>query len=258
MRIFRGSLNERIFNMNIRIASFSAACLSFSLMLSTAAQEIKTPLLVWDINFNGDPPGIPPRPMTKEQIENQQKNILSALPVKTYSKIDYLTATRRATVEKEAAGLKDQPVLFVYEENAHPNYGPRMFCQVPYELAKKAKSWRFSFDVSKGNVAKSGGINLLDIASISFFEDGTVRAGTAEIARYAPNKPLHIECVINVAGKKTTITVNGKPESAVTIPWGKPNAPVFTTVTFDGLLPGGHAQAPSSITFDNIKLLMEE
>jgi hypothetical protein len=223
-----------------------------------AAPEIKKPLLVWDINFNADPSDKPPRPMTKEQIESQQKDILAALPVKTYSKIEYLTATRRATVVKEAAGLKDQPLFFVYEENAQPNYGPRMFCQLPFELAKKAKSWRLSFDVSKGDVAKSGGITLWDIAGIAFYEDGTVRAGTAEIARYAANKPLHIECVINVPGKKTVITVNGKPESTVTIPWGKPNAPVFTTVTFDGLLPGGHAQAPSSIAFDNIRLVLEE
>ena len=160
--------------MNIRFLSISVLCLSFSLLLSAAtAPEIKTPLLVWDMNFNDDPIDKPPRPMTKEQLESQQKNILAALPLKTYSKIEYLTATRRAVVEKEAAGLKDKPVFFVYEENAQPHYGPRMWCTVPYELSKKAKSWLFSFDVSKGSLSISGGITLWDVTGISFHEDGT-------------------------------------------------------------------------------------
>ncbi len=245
--------------MNIRFFSASALCLSFSILLSAeTVPEIKTPLLVWDINFNDDPIDKPPRPMTKEQIESQQKNILAALPFKTYSRIEYLTPTRRATVAKEAAGLKDKPVLFVYEESSQPHYGPRMWCTMPWELAKRAKTWRLSFDVSKGSLSISGGINIWDITGISFHEDGTVRAGTAEIARYSSNKPLHIDCLIDVPGKKATITVNGKKESSVTIPWAKPNATTFSNVTFDGLLPGGHAEAPGSIAFDNIKLVMEE
>ncbi len=245
--------------MNVKAIYVTGLGLLFSVLVSAGtAAEMKKPLLVWDINFNDDPLDKPPRPMTKEQLESQQKDIFSALPLKTYSKIEYLTATRRALVVKEAAGLKDQPVFFVYEESAQPHYGPRMWCLVPWELAKIGKSWRLSFDVSKGNVAKSGGVKLWDLADINFFEDGTVRAGSAEIARYSANKPLHIECVINVPGKKITITVNGKPESSVTIPWAKPNAQAFSAVTFDGLLPGGHAEAPSSIAFDNIKLVMEE
>ena len=245
--------------MNIKAISVTILGLLFSILVSNGtALEIKTPLLVWEINFNDDTLDKPPRPMSKEQLESQQKSILSALPLKTYSKIEYLTATRRALVVKEAAGLKDQPIFFVYEESAQPHYGPRMWCVVPWELVKIGKSWRLSFDVSKGNVAKSGAVKLWDLADIIFFEDGTVRAGTAEIARYAANKPLHIECVINVPGKTITITVNGKPESSVTIPWAKPNTQVFSAVTFDGLLPGGHAEAPSSIAFDNIKLVMEE
>ena len=134
-----------------------------------------------------------------------------------------------------------------------------MWCKVPYELAKRGKSWRLSFDVSKGDVAKSGGVKVWDVVSINFHEDGVVRAGNVEIARYAPNKPLHIECVIRVPEKTTSITVNGKSECTVEIPWEKPvAAAAFSTVTFDGLLPGGHAEAPSSIAFDNIRLLMGE
>ena len=245
--------------MNAKSASLLILCLAFSVLISAgSASEIKTPLLVWDIDFNSDPVDKPPQPMTKEQIENQQNDIIASLPFKTYSKIEYLTATRRAIVMKEAAGLKDQPALFVYEEATQPHYGPRMWCQVPNELAKAAKSWRLAFDVSKGNIEKSGGVILRDVVGIRFFEDGTLRAGSTELARYTANKPLRLEFVIDVSGKTTVITVNGKTESAVTIPWEKPGASSFTAVTFDGLLPGGHAFAPSTVAFDNIKLVMEE
>ena len=218
---------------------------------------IQKPLLVWDISFNEQSLNMTPRPMSKEQIERQQKDLLASLPIKTYSTIEYLTATRRASVLKEAAGLKDTPVLFVYEESDQPHYGPRMWCNVPHELAGLGKLWRLSFDVSKGNVAISGGINVWDVVGISFFEDGVVRAGNSEIAHYAPNKAIHIECVIDVLKKSATITVNGKSESSITVPWAKPLAANFSAVVFEVLLPGGHAEAPSSIAFDNIRLVME-
>ncbi|MEI6494092.1 MAG: hypothetical protein WCO94_16225 [Verrucomicrobiota bacterium] len=226
--------------------------------LIQAGTDIKCPLLVWDINFNGDPLDKPPRPLTKEQIESQLENLVASLPIKTYSAIEYLTATRRATVMQEAAGLKDKPILFVYEESEQPHYGPRMWCKVPSELAKRGKSWRLSFDVSKGDVEKSGGVKAWDVTSINFHEDGVVRAGNVEIARYVPNKPLHIECVISVPEKTAKITVNGESGRSVEIPWEKPAAAAFSAVTFDGLQPGGFARAPSSIAFDNIRLVMEE
>ena len=240
-------------------ASFFICMLCWCLpALLQAGADITPPLLVWDINFNGDALNEPPRPMTKEQIESQQGDVVASLPIKTYARIEYLTATRRATVMQEAAGLTDKPVLFVYEESAQPHYGPRMWCEVPKELAKWGKLWRLSFDVAKGDVEKSGGVKVWDVASLNFCEDGVVRAGTVEIARYAPNKPLHIECVISVTDKTAKITVNGESGRSVEIPWEKPAAAAFSAVTFDGLQPGGFARAPSSIAFDNIRLVMEE
>ena len=240
-------------------ASFFICMLCWCLpALLGAGTDIKPPLFVWDINFNGDSLGKPPRPITKEQMEIQQGDVVASLPIKTYSTIEYLTATRRATVMQEAAGLKDKPVLFIYEESEQPHYGPRMWCKVPNELARIGKSWRLSFDVAKGDVEKSGGIKVWDVASINFCEDGVVRVGTVEIARYAPNKPLHIECVISVPEKTAKITVNGESGRSVEIPWEKPVAAAFSAVTFDGLQPGGFARAPSSIAFDNIRLVMEE
>ncbi len=242
--------------MALGLVTFLAAVPAES--ADTVKPAIATPLLVWDITFNDDPLDKPPRPTTKEQIEAQGNDSRATLPAKTYTKIEYLTATRRAVVVQEAAGLADKPVIFTYNENEQPHYGPRMWCQTPHELAKQGKLWRLAFDVAKGNVAKSGGVNLWDVAGINFHEDGSISANGVELARYAANKPLHLECLIDVVEKKVTFTVNGKSENAVTIPWAKPNAANFSTVTFDGLLPGGHAEAPSSIAFDNIKLVMEK
>ena len=253
----RGKLGQRLRRAGKASIFICMLCWCLPALLQ-AGRNIKPPLLVWDINFNGDPLGKPPRPMTKEQIESQQVDVVASLPIKTYSTIEYLTATRRATVMKEAAGLKDKPVLFVYEESEQPHYGPRMWCKVPNELARIGKSWRLSFDVAKGDVEKSGGVKVWDVASINFHEDGVVRAGNVEIARYAPNKPLHIECVIRVPEKTAKITVNGESGRSVEIPWEKPLAAAFSAVTFDGLQPGGFARAPSSIAFDNIRLVMEE
>ena len=89
-------------------------------------------------------------------------------------------------------------------------------------------------------------------------EAGVVRAAKVEISHYAINKPLHIECVITIPEKNAKVTVNGESERSVVIPWETPSAAAFKAVTFDGLLPGGLAEAPSSIAFDNIRLTMEK
>jgi len=68
------------------------------------AGATKLPLLVWDINFNNEPLDGPPQPLSKEQIEEQERlSEWQRLPIRTYSKIEFLTATRVATVVKEAA-----------------------------------------------------------------------------------------------------------------------------------------------------------
>ena len=249
----QGRLGQRL--LRACKASFFVCMLCWCLpALLQAGADITPPLLVWDISFNEQSLNMTPQPMSKEQIERQQKDLLASLPIKTYAKIEYLTATRRAIVKKEAAGLSDKPVLFVYEDAKQPHYGPEMRCEVPPELATIGKLWRLSFDVSKGSVGKSGGINVWDVAWITFSELGEVRAEHVEIARYAPNKPIHIECVIDVVKKSATITVNGKSESSSTIPWARPLAANFRVVIFSG----NPAEAPGSIAFDNIRLVMEE
>jgi len=157
--------------------------------------------------------------------------------------------------------LSDKPLLFTYTDNVQPHYGPKITYEVSPQVAKAGLTWRLSFDVAKKDVAISGGITLWDVCDIEFFEDGLVKAygqggSVVELARYAANKPLHFECLINVEAKTVAITVDGQKASTVTISWARPKASQFGCIILHGLLPGGHNE-PSTMVFDNIKLVLE-
>lgn len=222
-------------------------------------EGVTLPLVVWDVDFNDNPIDAPPQPLTKKQIEAQNGlSVWQRLPIRHQMGLEYVTETRRALVVKEAAGLKDTPLLFTYTENAQPNYGPMVHLSVPGEIAKRAAVWRLTLDVAKGSVAISGGVELRDVGDLKFFEDGTVRCNGTEVARYAANRPLRVECLIDTVAKRVTITVDGDAARAHTLPWSGPGAEAFAYLRLHGLLPGGHSEAPSSIAFDNVKLVMEK
>lgn len=245
------------------IATMSLAVAGFLPMQTAAGAEsspaVTLPLVVWDINFNDNPIDAPPQPLTKQQIEAQSRlTEVERLPVRTFSKIDYITETRRATVVSEAAGLKDKPLLLDYTEGNQPHWGPRVWIQIPPEVARQGTEWTLTFDVAKGNIEKSGGVMGGGIFGISFFEDGMVKAGTTEVARYATNKPLHFEFRIDTVAKTVAITVDGNTARTIIKPWGNQKVQFFEGITLNGLLPGGHGRAPSTMVFDNIKLVMEK
>ena len=239
------------------------AALTVSSVITTAAdllpEGITLPLVVWDVNFNTNTVGQPPAGPTKADLEAWQRAPGEAsLPRRTYDELSFVSRTRHALVLQEAAGLKDKPLQFTWDESAQPHYGPRMAFRVPQLLAEKGRVWQLSLDVAKGNVAISGGIHLWDIANLEFFEDGTFKANGVDLSRYAPNRPLHLECRISVTDKTLKVTVDGKAAEAVTIPWSGQRARQFGMMLLQGILPGGHCEAPSSIVFDNLKLVMVE
>ncbi|HEY3417609.1 MAG TPA: hypothetical protein VGM23_12060 [Armatimonadota bacterium] len=256
---FRSALLARIVLAAALSVSIVLLIASIALSVTPVENGVTLPLLVWDINYNDVPVDTTPPALTKEQIEAQGKlTEWQRLPIRNYSQIQYITATRQAKVVKEAAGLTDKPLLFTYTENAQPQYGPKVVYQVPPQVAASGRIWRLTFDVAKGNIAISGGIHLWDVTGIEFFEDGTVRAGGVQFSRYAANKPLHIECVIDAQEKTVTVTADGNKATAATIPWSSPKAPNFSAMILHGVLPGGHGEVPSSIAFDNIKLVLEK
>ncbi|HEY3397887.1 MAG TPA: hypothetical protein VGM19_09555 [Armatimonadota bacterium] len=240
-----------------------ALTLGLALLLVTVAASaavpagVQLPLVLWDVNFNADPVGRGPQPLTKAQIEAAGTDDWAKLPLRTYSALEYVTRTRTATVEKEALGLTDQPVLFVATENAQPHYGPRMWISLPYTVAKECKRLQLSLDVAMGSVTIMGGVHLWDAAGIEFYEDGSIKVGTAEVGRYQANTPVHLDALIDVSAKTVTLTVDGRADAAITVPWTQPRATVFSSLVLDALLPGGHAW-PGRIAFDNIKLVLLE
>lgn len=222
-----------------------------------AKPSLALPLTVWDVTFNEQPLNRTPQGLNKEQRTHfETVDDLGWAPLRTYTQIAYLTLTRKAEVVQSAAGLNDRPLRFTFTENAQPQYGPQAWLQVPHWLAEQGTRWRLSFDVAKGNVTISGGVLLWDIAGLEFHEDGTFRANGVTLCRYAAGKPLHVVALIDVPAKTITLTVDGRPQAALTLTWREPRASAFQGLRLDGLLPGGHSEAPAMIAFDNLRLVL--
>ena len=130
-----------------------------------------------------------------------------------------------------------------------------MFFNVPRPMAHAGKRFRVSLDVALGAVTKMGGVTVGDATEMRFFEDGTVRCGNAEVARYRPSVPLHVEFLVAVPER--TVTVSVDRSKAVTVRWRRPKRGWFWGVRLDGLLPGGHAR-PGKIAFDNVTITLEK
>jgi hypothetical protein len=128
-----------------------------------------------------------------------------------------------------------------------------MFFAVPRPIVHVGKRYRVWLDVALGAVTKMGGVTVGDATEMRFFEDGTVRCGSTEVARYRPAVPLHVEFVVSVPERTVTATVN--KHKPLTIPWRRPKAGRFWGVRLDGLLPGGHAR-PGKIAFDNVRITL--
>jgi hypothetical protein len=236
------------------------ALLSFVTTPSSANPPpgLKLPMLVWNVNFNRSTAGQPPRPMTKEQIEAAGTNDWAKPPLATYIRLLWVSRRRTAIVEKEALGFKDQPVVFTVPDPGEPYWGPQMWFALPTDMAQHAKRIRVTLDASMATLARMGGFTLWDVAYITFFEDGTIRAGdVTELARYRPNTPVHFECEIAVPAKQVTIIVDDHKDRAVTVPWHQPRAPYFSSLGLEGIMPGGHGY-PGRIAFNHIRLTLEE
>lgn len=235
-----------------------SACLAapvFGQAQTISAPEL--PLVLIDADFNADTVGRPPQGPTKEVLEKRTASFWGQFPHKTYAGLTYVTPTRVATVEASAFGLEDQPLVFSYDEAAHPQYGPQVVFPIPAEVNKIAKQYRLTFDLSKGDTAQAGGFTIGDIATLSFNEMGGLLANRTEIYRYEARQPLHFDVLIDVPAKTATFTINGDKDHAATIPWARPTGTLHS-LRLEGLLPGGFGRAPGKLAFDNIKLVLEE
>lgn len=217
---------------------------------------IELPLVVFDVDWSDQAVGHMPRRAGKDRLESAARAPWESLPWRTYTHLDYVTRDRTAIVADSALGLDDKPMVFTAPDGRQPHWGPRMSFVIPHAIAAVGRRWRVSLDVSIDNVTKMGGISLLGVAHLTFLEDGTVRLGVTELARYRPSVPLHLEFVIDVPNR--TCTVRCDKGDPLTVTWGDQRTPRFEHLRLDGLLPGGHARAPGQLAFDNIKIMLEE
>ena len=214
------------------------------------------PLIVFDVDWSDAPVGHTPQRPGKTWLEVSARDPWQTLPWRTYTHLDFVTRDRTAIVADSALGLTDKPIVFTAPDGRQPHWGPRMSFTIPNAIAAVGKRWRVSLDVSIDNVTKMGGIGLMGVGEMKFFEDGSVRFGETELARYRPATPLHLEFVIDVPTRTCTARCNdGEP---LTVKWDNPRATRFQHLRLDGLLPGGHARAPGRLAFDNIRVVVEE
>jgi len=222
---------------------------------------VKLPLLVWDLNFNEDPEGAPPRGPSREELEVLSTSPWNGLPIKTYCErgLIYITRSRIASVENSPLGLKGRALLLTMGDHDHPQYGPQLRLQIPDPIVKAASLWKFEMDVAKDVISRSGTITLWDIANIRFMEDGTVRCEQVELGRYQPNTPRHLK--VEVDNKAGTMKIIWADASPVIIPWRtdvsrRPDG--LSSIILGGITPGSYAETPAKIAYDNIRLTLLE
>lgn len=215
----------------------------------------RLPVVVFDVDFNQSPVGLPPPTQSKEQIEAADAEpFWTRFPIRTCDALLWVTRTRRAVVAASAYGLEEKPVVLTYDESGQPQYGPQVVLTIPDGVAKVAGRYRLLLDVARNSQARSGGFTLDGVASVTFQEDGSVLAGKVNIARYQPSVPLHFEVILDIANRTATYVIDGRKEQAATVPWAGRGS--FKMIRLDGVVPG-FGDAPASIAFDNIKLILE-
>ncbi len=218
--------------------------------------DVTRPLTVFDVDWSEAPVGQSPQRAGKAWLEASARDPWRTLPWRTYTHLDCVTRDRTAVVADSALGLTGKPIVFTAPDGRQPHWGPRMSFTIPNAIAADGKRWRVRLDVSIDNVTKMGGIALMGVGALTFLEDGTVRFGETELARYRPATPLHLEFIIDVPNRTCTARCNdGEP---LTVKWHNQHATRFQNLRLDGLLPGGHARAPGKLAFDNINITLEK
>jgi hypothetical protein len=207
------------------------------------------PLLVYDVDFADQPVDGPLHLVDHDGWEAANRAGSPMLPLRAPRFLRYVSATRTAQVAEHAAGLK-RPVVLAFSESEQPHWGPILCFPIPERL-RAAGRWRIQLDAAKSSIAISGGIQLWDVGVVQWFEDGTLRCNGTEVGRYAANQAQHLDFLVDPTARTARLTVGGV--MAAVQPWLRP-AGVFAEIRMHGLMPGGHAEAPSAMILDNLRV----
>jgi len=243
-------------------AIMAAICLA-GMELAAAAdapsipEGVVLPLVIYDVNWNDQAVGYTPQRAGKDWLEAAARSPWQTLPWRTYSQLDYVTRDRTAVVHEQALGLGERPLLFSVADNRHPTWGPRMSFSIPHAIRLVGRRYRISLDVSMASLGgtRSGGVSLEGIGHLSFNYAGDLLFNGSAIGRYRPDTPLHVEFTVDVPNRRVVVRVDD--DELVDAAWPE-KARGFHGLRLHGIMPGGYAQAPLRLAFDNIKIVMEE
>jgi len=222
--------------------------------------KIALPLTIFSVDWSDQRVDLPPVRAGKAWLEAAVADPWQALPWRTYTQLDFVSRTRFAMVREEGVGQVRRPVVFAIEEIDQPHWGPRISFSIPPAIAAAGKRYRVSLDVSKSNISRMGGVELLPGGALRFDEQGNVLVltsnTTAQVGRYRPNDVLHLLFVVDVPNRQTSVQVNeAKP---VIVDWVDAKATRFNGLRLDGLIPGSYARGIGQLAFDNIKIVLED
>jgi hypothetical protein len=231
---------------------------------------------VWDITFARDKVDLQPS-LTgltdRKMVEMREKKEDIALPLTGFASMEYLLPTRTALVKENACGLPGNACLLEVAPTdpgaqAGSSRGPFLHVFVPPQLWPTS-CWRLAFDIVASRRSTMGGISLtgrggLPIWDFAFYLDGKMRSvteeGSVEVCGYTPQKPLHIEVVIDTISQTVTVYLNQKTPPMVELPWTKQatkDMSAFVGMHVYGASAGGHCNQ-GQVAIDNIRLEPEK
>jgi hypothetical protein len=246
--------------------------LSISAGLSSA--ENPAAKLVWKIDFEKDKPGMPPGITAQSKSamnEMAKKGQTVPLPLTGFSVLDYVLPTRTAIVKEKPCGMQSRAcVLKVAPEDpgreVGHSRGPRLIIDVP-PSAKTSKRLKLSFDIAAGKIMQMGTLSCWagsrPIFTVAFYNDGLVRmdvrGGKADLCRYFPGKPIHLEFIIDNFLQQVTPFLKSDGEPLFTAPWTTPPdwSATFTQFIVMGMSTGPHS-SKGWYAIDDIRLEMIE
>lgn len=207
------------------------------------------PLQVYDVDFADQSVDGPLRLVDHDGWQAAVRAVSPVLPLRAPRFLRYVSETRTAAVVERMAGLS-RPLVLAFSESEQPHWGPIVCFPLPERL-HDAGCWRIRIDAAKSSIAISGGIEFWNVGVVQWCEDGTVRCNANDIGRYAANRAQHFDIVVDPALRTVQCTVDGVP--SVALPWQR-SIGAFSEVRLHGLMPGGHAEAPGSMIFDNLRI----
>ncbi len=224
---------------------------------AVGAELPPVPFTAWQLDFEAETAGAPPSRLGKTELEARRADFYRSFPVRKVRDADFVTATRYPVVRESPLGFTSRALTLVFTETAQPNWGPRLFLELPNPAADAAGKLTLTLEVAKNAVTRVGGFSLDGVCDLNFTEAGEIAVNrTRQLGRYTGGTPVRFRFVIDNDAKTVAVSLNDA--APLELPWNNPRMGAFRTLRLDGLLPGGYARDPGEIAFDNILLNVDQ